>query len=53
MTKRITILVGTMSALRTYAGVGHAFARRGGATFNRQMAEQADSATLSFLEAHL
>ena len=45
--------LGEKVMLRTYSGVGHAFARRGGVTFHHQMAEQADSATLSFLEAHL
>lgn len=33
-----------------YPDVGHAFARRGGAAFNEQDAERADSATLALLE---
>jgi carboxymethylenebutenolidase len=38
-------------SIRTYPGVGHAFARRGGASFDEAAAAQADSATLGFLGA--
>lgn len=36
-----------------HPGVGHAFARLGGATFNREAAERADDATAAFLSRHL
>jgi carboxymethylenebutenolidase len=36
-----------------YPGVGHAFARRGGASFNLEAAERADSATAAFLARNL
>jgi carboxymethylenebutenolidase len=36
-----------------HPGAGHAFARRGGATFNRDAAERADAATLAFFARHL
>jgi carboxymethylenebutenolidase len=39
--------------LDTHAGVGHAFARHGGATYVPQAAERADASTLAFLRQHL
>jgi carboxymethylenebutenolidase len=39
--------------LDTHAGVGHAFARRGGAPYVPQAAERADATTLMFLRQHL
>lgn len=39
--------------LDTHAGVGHAFARRGGAPYVPQAAERADATTLEFLRQHL
>ena len=36
-----------------YPGVGHAFARRGGTTFDRDAAAKADTATAAFLSRHL
>jgi carboxymethylenebutenolidase len=39
--------------LDTHAGVGHAFARRGGAPYVPQAAERADATTLMFLGRHL
>jgi carboxymethylenebutenolidase len=39
--------------LDTHAGVGHAFARRGGAPYVPQAAERADATTLRFLRQHL
>jgi carboxymethylenebutenolidase len=39
--------------LDTHAGVGHAFARRGGAPYVPQAAERADVSTLAFLRQHL
>ncbi|WP_052730575.1 dienelactone hydrolase family protein [Sphingomonas sp. SRS2] len=33
-----------------YPGVGHAFARRGGATFNQNAADQANARTMGLLE---
>jgi carboxymethylenebutenolidase len=40
-------------SIMTYPGVGHAFARQGGATFNAASAERADKATLALLRAQL
>jgi carboxymethylenebutenolidase len=39
--------------LDTHAGVGHAFARRGGEPYVPQAAERADGSTLVFLRQHL
>ena len=39
--------------LDTHAGVGHAFARRGGEPYVPQAAERADATTLMFLRRHL
>lgn len=36
-----------------HPGVGHAFARRGGAAFDAKAAERANAATAEFLETHL
>ena len=39
--------------IMTHAGVGHAFARRGGDAYDSAAAERADRATADFLRAHL
>lgn len=39
--------------IQTYAGVGHAFARRGGDAYDAAAAERADKATADFLHTHL
>ncbi len=45
--------LGKRAQTLSYPGVGHAFARRGGAGFDRDKAKQADRATLEFLETDL
>lgn len=42
-----------LATVATYAGVGHAFARRGGAGFDKSSADRADEATAAFLSEHL
>lgn len=45
--------LGERVSIHVYPGVGHAFARRGGAPFNAEAAALADERTLAFLARHL
>jgi len=45
--------LGERARIILYPGVGHAFARRGGASFNESAARKADQATLAFLRERL
>jgi carboxymethylenebutenolidase len=47
------MVVGERAQVLTYPGVGHAFARHGGATFDEDATEKADQATLAFLRKGL
>jgi carboxymethylenebutenolidase len=50
---RALTALGTRAQVLTYPGVGHAFARPGGAGFNQEATAQADRATLAFLRQGL